>query len=122
MIKRIAAKVRDVISELHFQFICGMQFMSLINFALLIVTASDKLQSIFNIPSATLIAIAIPLGFAGIWLLGFVLDVLLKYSTKQMETSEKRSPAFRQLNNKLDELIRRLPSPKEDAIDQRDEK
>lgn len=118
MMKSFLFNLREDFFAQKYRFDLGMQFMAFINFALLIVASSDKLKIWTGIDDTrTLILLAVPGAFVLVWLLGFILDVLVKYQYMQETVAVKRSPLWNkvfdgieQLDEKMNEMYKKLDS------------
>lgn len=109
------AKWRDAFFAQKYRFDLGQSFLVVINFALLIVTASDKLQRFFGIPRlSSLLTLIVPLAFVGVWLLGYFMDKVVRAPQMAERQTLKRSEIWtkhlEQMNRIEDELkqIRKL--------------
>jgi hypothetical protein len=102
-----------------YRFDLGNQFLAMVNFALLIIAASDKLRYYTGVQRAwMLVAAAVPLGFLGMWLVGYFLDSVVKYGQAYNLEAVKRNPVWeeeraylRRIEEKLNTLMER-PAPK----------
>lgn len=93
---------RDFFFAQKYRFDLGIQFLVFVNFALLVVTASDKLKQTFGIPhTSDLLLVAIPLAFVGVWLVGYVLDRFVKSPQTYEREYLRRSPAWKNLFKEL---------------------
>ena len=96
-----------------YRFDLGHQFLVFINFALLVIAASDKLRYYTNVPRTwMLVAVAVPLGFLGVWLVGTFLDKVIRYGQAYNIEATKRSPIWDEqrqrlarIEEKLDQLV-----------------
>lgn len=62
------ARWREFFFAQKYRFDLGQSFLVVINFTLLIITASDKLQIILGIPRLrSILILIVPLGFMGVW-------------------------------------------------------
>ena len=65
------ARWREVFFAQKYRFDLGQSFMVAVNFTLLLITASDKLQIFFGIPRLrSMLVLIVPLGFFAVWLFG----------------------------------------------------
>lgn len=88
-----------------YRFDLGYQFLTLLNFVLLVITASDKLRYYTNIPRTWILVVAaIPTGFLGVWLFGFFLDRVVKYGQAYNLEAVKRNPVYDQQKAQLDRI------------------
>ncbi len=101
-------KLRDLFVEQQYRFQQGIQFLTFINFALLVITASDKIKSVIPLRISELVLISIPLAFVGVWVFGFFLDRVVKFPQQMSRTQTKRVPAWIETHEKLDDIIERL--------------
>ena len=85
-----------------YRFDLGQQFLTVINFSLLLITASDKLRYYTNIPRTwMLVTMAVPLGFCGVWLFGLFLDKVVRYGQASNLESLKRNTAWEEQQQML---------------------
>jgi hypothetical protein len=96
---------RDYFTEQKYRFDLGRQFLTYVNFVLLIVAASDKIQAVFPFRIRELILLAVPLAFIGSWAFGYFLDSVVRFPQSQMMVSESRSPHWNMTQKKLDQII-----------------
>ena len=76
-----------------FRFDLGYQFLGFLNFSLLLVAASDKIKPFIGIKSTwVMLALAIPCGYAGVWLFGLFLDLVMKYNQNYSDAQHSRNP------------------------------
>lgn len=88
-----------------YRFDLGQQFLVFVNFTLLLITASDKLRYYTNIPRTwILVAVAVPLGFLGMWLFGLFLDKVVRYAQAVNLEAAKRNPLWEEQM----EVLRRI--------------
>ena len=85
-------KIRDFFAVIKYRFDIGISFMVFLNFSLLIITASSKLQNILNISTLKLYFIFVPLAFVGTCFFGFLLDKVFKYQTAYTKHAHSHSP------------------------------
>lgn len=85
-----------------YRFDLGYQFMVFLNFTLLLIAASDKLRYYSHIPRTwVLILVAVPIGFAGVWIFGFLLDKFVRYGQAYNIESAKRNPVWDEQRDSL---------------------
>jgi len=106
----LLSKLRRFVVGQKYRFDLGVQFLVFINFALLVLTASDKLKGIISIQLTTgqILLIAVPAAFVGMWVFGYILDQIVQYQHYQELESQKRSPGYKTTQEKLDRIIERL--------------
>ena len=92
-----------------YRFDLGQQFLTLLNLSLLIIAASDKLRYYTNINRTwVLLMIMLPLGFLGVWLFGFFLDKVVKYSQAYQIETGRRNPLWEDQKAQLDRIEKLL--------------
>jgi len=101
-------KIRDLFAVIKYRFDIGMSFMIFLNFSLLVITASNKLQKVLNISTLTLCLIFIPLAFLGTSLFGFLLDKVFKYQTAYVKYIHSHSPQITKTLAVVEDIQKRL--------------
>ncbi|MBU2572901.1 MAG: hypothetical protein KKH28_02340 [Elusimicrobia bacterium] len=92
-----------------YRFDLGHQFLAMVNFALLVIAASDKLRYYTSVQRTwVLVAAAVPLGFLGMWLVGFFLDRFVKYGQACNIEAVKRNPLWDEQKAYLQRIEARL--------------
>lgn len=92
-----------------YRFDLGLQFMVFMNFALLIVTASEKLKAVFGLEHISeLLVLLLPLGFFGAWGFGWFMDVVVKAQAQAELEAGKRSPLWRKSFQASDETLKEV--------------
>jgi hypothetical protein len=109
------ARWREFFFAQKFRFDLGQSFLVIVNFTLLIITASDKLQIFFGIPRLrSLLVVIVPLGFLGVWLFGYFMDKVVRAPQMAERQSRKRSEIWTRHEQQMDRMeselreIRRL--------------
>jgi len=88
-----------------YRFDLGQSFLVVVNFTLLIITASDKLQIFFGIPRLrSLLIVIVPLGFVGVWLFGYFMDKVVRAAQMAERQSIKRSEVWTAHIEQMDRL------------------
>ncbi|MFQ5887906.1 MAG: hypothetical protein ACE5HY_04335 [Candidatus Hydrothermarchaeales archaeon] len=98
-------KIREFFIEQKYRFDYGRQYLGYVNFALLVIIASDKLKAVFPFRIRDMLVVFIPLAFLGTWLGGYFLDRFIKLPQRAIYMSEKRSPSWAMTQQKLDRII-----------------
>jgi len=99
------ARWREIFFAQKYRFDLGQSFLVVLNFTLLIITASDKLQIFFGIPRLrSLLIVIVPLGFIGVWLFGFFMDKVVRAAQMAERQSVKRSELWTRHNEQMDRL------------------
>jgi hypothetical protein len=99
------ARWREFFFAQKYRFDLGQSFLVVINFTLLIITASDKLSLFFGIPRLrSLLLVILPAGFFGVWLFGYFMDHVVKAAQMAERQSVKRSEVWARHNEQMDRL------------------
>jgi hypothetical protein len=99
------ARWREVFFAQKYRFDLGQSFLVIVNFTLLIITASDKLQIFFGIPRLrSLLIVIVPLGFVGVWCFGYFMDRVVRAAQMAERQSIKRSEVWTNHIEQMDRL------------------
>lgn len=110
--QRLAAW-REFFFAQKYRFDLGQSFLVVVNFTLLIITASDKLQIFFGIPRLrSLLIVIVPLGFLGVWLFGYFMDKVIRAAQMAERQSMKRSEVWTRHHEQMDRIERDLTDVK----------
>ena len=105
----VIKKARDFAAEQWWRFLLGLQMLTLVNFTLLVVTASDKLKVIIPVEyTSELVFILVPLGLLGAWFVGMILEKYIKFPQAQERASTQRSPTWNETFRRFDEISFKL--------------
>jgi hypothetical protein len=111
--KRLATW-REFFFAQKYRFDLGQSFLVIVNFTLLIITASDKLRIFFGIPRlASLLIVIVPIGFIGVWIFGYFMDKVVRAAQMSERQSMKRSEVWADHNAQMDRIERSLKEVKE---------
>src|SRR3972149_8023376 len=103
--RRRLARWREFFFAQKYRFDLGQSFLVILNFTLLIITASDKLQVFFGIPRLrSLLILIVPLGFVGVWLFGYFMDKVVRAAPMAERQSMKRSEVWTQHHAQMDRI------------------
>jgi hypothetical protein len=103
------ARWREIFFSQKYRFDLGQSFLVIVNFTLLIITASDKLMIFFGIPRLReLMVVIIPFGFLGVWLFGFFMDKVVRAGQMAERQSLRRSEVWQHHNSQMDRIELRL--------------
>ncbi len=95
---------REFFFAQKYRFDLGQSFLVIVNFMLLIITASDKLQIFFGLRLRSLIIVIVPLGFLGVWMFGYFMDKVVRAAQMAERQSVKRSEVWSKHNEQMDRL------------------
>jgi len=105
------ARWREVFFAQKYRFDLGQSFLVILNFTLLIITASDKLQIFFGIPRLrSLLIVIVPLGFIGVWLFGYFMDKVVRAAQMAERQSVKRSELWTRHNEQMNRMEEEMKS------------
>ena len=108
------ARWREVFFAQKYRFDLGQSFLVIVNFTLLIITASDKLQIFFGIPRLrSLLVVILPLGFLAVWFFGYFMDKVVRAAQMAERQSIKRSEVWTKHNEQMDRLENELKAVRE---------
>jgi hypothetical protein len=100
---------REIFFSQKYRFDLGQSFLVIVNFTLLIITASDKLMIFFGIPRLReLMILIIPLGFLGVWLFGLFMDKVVRAGQMAERQSIRRSEVWQNHNEQMDRIEKQL--------------
>jgi len=104
-VRQRLARWREFFFAQKYRFDLGQSFLVVVNFTLLSITASDKLQTFLGIPRLrSLLIIIVPLGFVGVWLFGYFMDKIVKAAQMAERQSMKRSEVWVRHNDQMDRI------------------
>ena len=107
------ARWREVFFTQKYRFDLGQSFLTILNFPLLIITASDKLMIFFGIERLRSLLVAIiPLGFLGVWLFGTFMDRVVRAAQMAERQNVRRSEVWSHHNEQMDRIEAELASVK----------
>ena len=107
------ARWREFFFAQKYRFDLGQSFLVIINFTLLIITASDKLSIFFGIPRLrSLILLIVPVGFLSVWFFGFFMDKIVRAAQMAERQSMKRSEVWSRHNDQMDRIEKELQEVK----------
>ncbi|HAF94934.1 MAG: hypothetical protein A2X34_00360 [Elusimicrobia bacterium GWC2_51_8] len=117
-IKKGSARWKWFFLNQKYRFDMGHQFLVILNFALLVIATSDKLRYYTYIPRTwILLLVAVPAGFGGVWLFGYLLDKA-RYGQAYIREAGKRNPVWEEQNAALQRIESELSAIK-NSLEQR---
>jgi len=103
------ARWREFFFAQKYRFDLGQSFLVIVNFTLLIITASDKLQIFFGIPRLrSLLIVIVPAGFVCVWVFGYFMDKTVRAAQMAERQSMKRSEVWTRHHEQMDRMEREL--------------
>ncbi len=72
-----------------YRFDIGQGFLAVVNFAFVVLAASDKITTLVHLPAKILVPLVVPLAVVSVWLLGLVLDKMQFMQAYQEEQNRR---------------------------------
>lgn len=114
IIRQRLARWREFFFAQKYRFDLGQSFLVVVNFTLLIITASDKLQAFFGIPRLrSLLILIVPFAFLGVWVFGYLMDKVVRAAQMAERQAMKRSEVWLRHNEQMDRLEGELKTLRE---------
>jgi len=108
------ARWREFFFAQKYRFDLGQSFLTVVNFTLLIITASDKLMVFFGVPRLyTLVFALVPIGFLGVWLFGYFMDRVVRAAQMAERQAMRRSEVWSKHNEQMDRMEDELSTIKQ---------
>jgi len=85
----------------------GFTLMTLLNFGLLILANSEKIQKLFPINTYLLVAMAVPLGLFTIWFLGWAME-RFKFRDRQNQMASFNNPVIMEMLDRVKNIEEKL--------------
>jgi hypothetical protein len=109
VVRQKLARWREFFFAQKYRFDLGQSFLVIVNFTLLIITASDKLSIAFGIPRLrSLLMIIVPLGFLGVWVFGYFMDKVVRAGQMAERQAVMRSEVWLAHNRQMDRIEQEL--------------
>ena len=83
-------KISRFLVRAKYRFDIGQGFLAIVNFAFVVLAASDKITSLVHLPAKVLVPLLVPLALLTVWFLGFVLD-RMQFMQAYQEESNRRN-------------------------------
>lgn len=107
--RQTLARWRERFFAQKYRFDLGQSFLTVVNFTLLVITASDKLMIFFGIPRLrSLMVVLIPMGFVGVWFFGVFMDKVVRAGQMAERQSMLRSEVWTKHNEQMDRMERTM--------------
>lgn len=85
--------LKKIVFSQKYRFDLGYQFMAIMNFVLLLITASEKIKSKIGISRTWLfVVLSVVCGLGCVWLFGYFLDKVIRYSQSYSMELVSRNP------------------------------
>ena len=82
-------KFPAILARQKYRFDIGQGFLAVVNFAFVVLAASDKITTLVHIPAKILVPLLVPLAVISVWLLGFILDKMQFMQAYQEEQNRR---------------------------------
>lgn len=105
-------ELRKTFALVWWRFQYGAQFLSIINFFLLTITASTTIKNFVNLPYWA-IFLLVPTGIVGVILFGYFMQEKVKFYAIQENEMNKRSPTWQEMFTRLDRIESLINKQKE---------
>lgn len=79
----------NFIARQKLRFDLGQSWLTVLNFTLIVVAASDKLALVVHLQTRTFVLLLVPAAIASVWLLGYLLDKARFWHAYQAEQNER---------------------------------
>lgn len=89
------------IAKQKFRFDLGAGFLSVINFAFVVIAASDTLARWVNMPALVMVGILVPLAMFSVWIFGLILDKQ-QFSQAYQAEQNHRNEMLKAIHEKTD--------------------
>ena len=103
-VRQRLARWREFFFAQKYRFDLGQSFLVVVNFTLLIITASDKLQIFLGMRLRSLLILIVPIGFILVWVFGFFMDKVVRAAQMAERQAIKRSEVWVQHNAQMDRI------------------
>ena len=107
-----AIKISNKIVEIKFFMDISIAFLTIVNFALLVVTASDKIRTFIPLGTLPLVLILVPSAFILIIVMGWFLDKVVNYQSTYYKTQMKRNPQIIEILDRVKNIEKNLEDKK----------
>lgn len=87
------------IARQKFRFDLGQGWLTVVNFAFVVIAASDKLATVFSVSVRVMVGVLVPLAVCSVWLLGYVLD-RVQFSQAYQEEQNRRNEMLNRILEK----------------------
>ncbi len=109
LFRQKVARWREVFFAQKYRFDLGQSFLVIVNFTLLMISASDKLLIFFGISRLRSLLIFIaPLCLVGVWLFGYFMDRIVRMGQVVERQQVQRSEVWSNHNEQMDRLEAKL--------------
>ena len=103
------AQWREFFFEQKYRFDVGQSFLVVVNFTLLMISASDKLMIFFGIPRLrSLLVYIAPICLVLVWLFGYFMDRIVRAGQMVERQQMRRSEVWVKHTEQMDRIEKRL--------------
>ena len=87
-----------------YRFDIGVSFLTIVNLALISISASRVIQEYIKIPMPTIVAALVVCALLGTWLFGYILDTRIRFMEEMNGISNARNRQISKILNNTEEL------------------
>ncbi len=88
------------LARIKYRFDLGQGFLAIVNFAFVVLAASDKISTLTHLPAKVTVSILVPLAVISVWLLGYVLDKM-QFSQAYQEEQNRRNEMLTAMHSSM---------------------
>lgn len=111
-LKESLVKIRNWLVETKFRMDISISFLTILNFTLLVITASDKLRNVIPLGTWALVLVLVPSAFIFIIFLGWFLDKVVNYQATYYKAQTERVPQMTELLERVKNIEKTLQGGK----------
>lgn len=94
-------KIRNWFVEAKFLLDLSISFFTILNFTLLVITASDKLRNVIHVGTWTLVFFTVPIALVIAVVFGWFMDKVVNYQSTYYKTQMDRNPQFKEMLERI---------------------
>jgi len=84
------------LARIKYRFDLGQSMLTVVNFCLLVLTASEKLSTAWPISARTMLIVVVPTALVAVWFLGWILD-RAQFADRYTDEQNKRNAILSEL-------------------------
>jgi hypothetical protein len=93
-------KFPTFLAQMKYRFDLGQGFLAIVNFAFVVLAASDKISTLTHLPAKITVSILVPFAVVSVWLLGYVLDKM-QFAQAYQEESNRRNEMLSAMHSSM---------------------
>jgi Mg2+/Co2+ transporter CorB len=95
-------KFPSFLARQKFRFDLGQGFLAIVNFAFVVLAASDKIATPIHLPAKITVSVLVPLAVMMVWSLGVVLDKI-QFSQAYQEEQNRRNEMLSAVHSSINQ-------------------